>query len=107
MITDNIFSMAEIAKANGIKVLLCSVLPATDFPWQPGLEPAQKVVDLNQALRTYAKEHIHIYVDYFAAMVNDKNGLKDELGTDGVHPNKAGYLVMEPILEKSLSEILK
>ena len=107
MITDNIFSMAEIAQANGIEVLICSVLPAADFPWRPGMEPAQKVVDLNQALSAYAQENNHTYVDYFSAMVNDKNGLKDELGTDGVHPNKAGYLVMEPILEAALKKVFR
>lgn len=106
MITDNIFSMAELAKAHGIKVLICSVLPAADFPWRPGMEPAPKVVELNNALKAYSKENKITYVDYFSAMVNDGNGLKDELGTDGVHPNEAGYLVMEPILEAALKKAL-
>ena len=106
MITDNIFAMAELAKAHGIKVLICSVLPAKDFPWRPGMEPAQKVVDLNKALKAYSEKNKHVYVDYFSAMVNSENGLKDELGTDGVHPNEAGYLVMEPILEAALKKAL-
>ncbi|MBO6662747.1 MULTISPECIES: SGNH/GDSL hydrolase family protein [Roseivirga] len=107
MITDNIFAMAKLAKAHNIKVLLCSVLPANDFPWRPGLEPAQKVIDLNDELKAFAKEHKITYVDYFSAMVNEQNGLKAELGSDGVHPNTAGYLVMEPILEKALDKTLK
>lgn len=107
MITDNIFAMAELAKANGIKVLICSVLPAADFPWRPGMNPAPKVVALNKALKEYAARNKHGYVDYFFAMVNSENGLKDELGTDGVHPNEAGYLVMEPILETALKKLLK
>ncbi|PWL29209.1 MAG: acylhydrolase [Roseivirga sp. XM-24bin3] len=107
MITDNIFAMAKLAKAHNIKVLLCSVLPANDFPWRPGLEPAQKVIDLNEELKAFAKEHKITYVDYFSAMVNEQNGLKAELGSDGVHPNTAGYLVMEPILEKALDKTLK
>lgn len=107
MITDNIFSMAELAKANNIKVLICSVLPAYDFPWRPGMEPALKVIELNKQLESYAKKNNHTYVDYFSSMVNEKNGLKDELGSDGIHPVKAGYLVMEPILEKALDKTLK
>lgn len=107
MITDNIFSMAELAKAHDIKVIICSVLPAADFPWRPGMEPASKVEELNKALKSYSAKNKITYVDYFSAMVNDSNGLKTELGTDGVHPNKAGYLIMEPILEKGIAEALK
>lgn len=107
MITDNIFAMAELAKAHGIEVLICSVLPAADFPWRPGMEPAQKVIALNQALEEYARKNKITYVDYFSAMVNSENGLKDELGSDGVHPNEAGYLVMEPILDSALKKVLK
>ena len=106
MITDNIFAMAELAKAHGIKVLICSVLPAADFPWRPGMEPAQKVVDLNKALKAYAEKNKHVYVDYFTAMVNESNGLKKELGDDGVHPNKDGYRIMEPLLEAALKKVL-
>ena len=106
MIFDNIQSMAEIAMANDIKVLLCSVLPAADFPWRPGLEPAEKVVQLNTMLKSFADDHEEVlYVDYFSSMVNSSNGLKKELGYDGVHPNEAGYRVMEPILEKALIAI--
>lgn len=103
----NIFSMCELAKQNGIKVIVCSVLPALNFSWKPGLEPAQKVIQLNNVLKLYAEQNKLLYVDYFAAMVNEQMGLKEELGTDGVHPNEAGYAVMEPILEKSISKALK
>jgi lysophospholipase L1-like esterase len=103
----NIFSMCELAKQNGIKVIICSVLPAIDFPWKPGLDPAQKVIALNAILKSYAAKHKLEYVDYFSAMVNDKKGLKEELGTDGVHPNEAGYAIMEPILQKTISDLLK
>ena len=106
MISDNIMSMAELARAHNIKVVLCSVLPAFDFPWRPGLEPAQKVVKLNAILKAYADKHNDIiYVDYFTPMATAANGLKDELGYDGVHPNKAGYMVMEPILEKAIASL--
>ena len=103
----NIFSMCELAKQNGIKAIICSVLPAFDFPWKPGLEPAQKVIQLNNVLKAYAEQHKLLYVDYFSAMVNEQMGLKKELGTDGVHPNEAGYAIMEPILEKAISKALK
>jgi lysophospholipase L1-like esterase len=107
MITDNIFSMAELAKANGIKVILCSVLPASDFPWRPGMNPGPKVVELNGHLEGYSQANDLIYVDYFSAMVDNANGLKNKLGTDGVHPNVAGYLIMEPLLEKGIAQALK
>jgi len=103
----NIFSMCELARQNGIKVILCSVLPALDFKWKPGLEPAKKVVELNSILKSYADKNKLFYADYFSAMVNEQLGLKDELGTDGVHPNEAGYAVMEPILEKIIAKSLK
>ena len=106
MIENNIVSMAELAKANNIKVILCSVLPAYDFPWRPGLEPAEKVIKLNALLKAYAKKHRLGYVDYFSAMVNKSNGLKEELGSDGIHPNAKGYAIMEPIVEKGIAEAL-
>ena len=103
----NIFSMCELAKQNGIKVIICSVLPAADFPWRQGLEPAPKVIKLNTILKEYAEKNKFFYVDYFSAMVNDKSGLKDELGTDGVHPNEAGYAIMEPILQKVIAKAVQ
>jgi lysophospholipase L1-like esterase len=106
MISDNIISMAELAVANNITVVLCSVLPAFDFPWKKGLEPAEKVIKLNAVLKSYAKKHDLTYIDYFSAMVNDVNGLKDELGYDGIHPNAAGYSIMESIFEKEISNVL-
>ena len=106
MIADNIKSMTELAKANHIKVILCSVLPAIDFPWRKGLEPAEKVVKLNALIKSYAKESNSVYVDYFAAMADESNALKAELGIDGVHPNTQGYLVMEPLVEEGIKTAL-
>lgn len=102
----NIVSMAELAKAANIKVILCSVLPAFDFPWRPGLQPAQKVVALNNMLKTYALEQRFVYVDYFSPMADERNGLKGELTNDGVHPTLAGYKVMEPLVEKGIAKAL-
>jgi len=102
MIMDNLISMSELATANNIKVVFCSVLPANDFPWRPGLEPAIKVIKLNALLQSYVKKHNLVYVDYFSAMVDDSMGLKQELGSDGVHPNALGYSIMEPLVKKGI-----
>lgn len=107
MIEANIISMIELAKTNHIEVVLCSVLPALKFPWSPTKKPAKKVIRLNEKLKAYAKKTSIIYVDYFSAMVNKSNGLKEELGDDGIHPNVAGYLIMEPILEEGIAKALR
>lgn len=106
MITDNIFSMAELAKANNIKIILCSVLPAFDFPWRPGSFPAEKVVTLNKMIKQYADANEILYLDYYSVMVNDKKGLKAEYSGDGVHPYKTGYEVMNPLVEKAIKKVL-
>ncbi len=106
MIEDNIASMVEIAKANNIKIILCSVLPAYDFPWKPGLNPSRKIVDLNKWIKKYADKNKIQYVDYFSSMADENNGLKKEFSEDGVHPNLAGYTVMEPLVQKSIESVL-
>lgn len=104
---DNIIAMAQLAKANNIKVVLSSVIPAYDFPWRPGLEPAEKVVTLNKMIKEYADKNNLVYLDYFSAMEDEKHALKNELGYDGVHPNLEGYKVMAPLAEKAIAEALK
>ena len=103
----NIVSMAELARANGIRVVLSSVLPAYDYPWRKGLQPVPKIAALNRLLKEYAETHHCIYLDYFSAMADDKGGMKEELTLDGVHPNKAGYLVMGPLAEAAIAKALK
>lgn len=98
----NIVSMADLAKANNIKVILCSVLPAYDFPWRKDLQPADKVIALNKMIKDYAVKNKITYVDYHSALKDDKNGLPKEIAEDGIHPNKLGYEKMEAILMKSL-----
>ena len=108
-IIDNIKSMAEIANANGIKVIISSILPAIDYPWKPGLDPASKIIIINKALKAFSEENNFIYLDYYAAMVDDKGGLKvPEYTTanDLVHPNKKGYLVMEKLAEIAIKKAL-
>lgn len=106
MIEDNILSMIQLAKANGIKVVLCSVLPVFDYPWKPGLKPAEKIIALNKLLKADADKYGLIYVDYFSAVVDERKGMKAEYSGDGVHPNVEGYKVMEPLVESAIRKAL-
>ena len=107
MIEDNIFSMIELATSNDISVVLCSVLPVFDYSWSTGKEPAEKIIELNEALRFYAETHGIAFVDFHSPMKDDRNGLRYELGEDGVHPNVDGYLIMEPLVEQAIVLELK
>lgn len=104
-IMDNIKSMTEMAKANNIEMILCSLLPANSFPWRLEITPTQKVIQLNQMIKTYAEENKLYYVDYYAAMVDESKGLQQQLGYDTVHPNAAGYQVMEQVLMEEIKAI--
>lgn len=106
MILNNIASMTELAKANGIVPVLCSVLPAYDYPWKKGREPNIKIPQFNDLLKKYATENDVIFVDYFSSMANDVNGMKAELTYDGVHCTLEGYDVMERIILPVLQDIL-
>lgn len=106
-IAGNIFSMAELAKTHGIKVILASVLPADSYSWSPSIDPSDKIVALNGLIREYALENDFIYLDYYTPMVNDLKGLKKAYGRDSVHPNKAGYKIMGPLVKKAIKEALK
>jgi Tol biopolymer transport system component/LmbE family N-acetylglucosaminyl deacetylase/lysophospholipase L1-like esterase len=106
MIEDNLASMVELAQANGIRVVLSSVLPAFDYPWRPGLEPAQKIIALNTWMKRYAADHHAVYLDYHSATVDERGGLKAELSADGVHPNEAGYRIMAPLAEQAITQAL-
>ena len=107
MIEDNLASMAELARANGIAVVLSSVLPVFDYPWRPGLTPAPKIVALNAWMKQYAAAHGAVYLDYHSAMKDARDGMRAELATDGVHPNEAGYKIMAPLVEKAIAQALK
>lgn len=107
MIQDNLISMVELAKANGIRVVLSSVLPVYDYPWRPGLEPAGKIVALNAWMKDYAARNGVVYLDYHRAMVDGRQGLRAALTYDGVHPNEAGYRVMAPLAERAINEAMR
>lgn len=106
-IAANIKNMAELARANGIKVVISSVLPAFDYPWRQGLKPNEKIPVLNSLLKKYAAKNGIVYLDYFKAMATKENGLKKIQSQDGVHPNKLGYQVMAPLAEKAIAKALK
>lgn len=106
MIEANLASMTEIAQANGIRVVLSSVLPVFDYPWKPGLQPAPKIVALNAWMRDYAAGHDAVYLDYHSAMADERQGLPASLAGDGVHPNEAGYRVMATLAERAIAAAL-
>lgn len=105
-IADNLKSMCEIAKANGIKAVLCSVLPAEDYPWEPGKDPKHKIPALNSLLKEYAATNGVYYLDYFTALNNGRNGIDAFNSYDGVHLTAAGYQVLEPLVESVIEELL-
>lgn len=107
-IQGNLMSMAELARVNGIRVVLASILPATDFPWRPEHpNPSQQIIAMNQWIKAYAAQNGFVYLDYHSAMANEQQGLKSEYAQDAVHPNRAGYMVMGPLAEKAIAEALQ
>lgn len=104
----NIMSMAELADANGIKVILSSVTPAGEYPWRKEIKDVpQKIMSLNAKIKAYAKEKGFSYIDYFSVMCDENNALKSNLGSDGVHPNEEGYKIMEATAKKVIDKVIK
>lgn len=106
MIQDNLASMAQLARANGIKVILASILPASDYPWRPGLAPAPTIRALNDWISGYANANGAVYLDYYRALDNGQGGLSRQVSDDGVHPNAAGYAVMQPLADAAVQAAL-
>ena len=106
IVAGNISSMAELASQNNIKVILCSVLPAADFPWRKGKNPDIKIPLLNRLIKDYAKKKGFYYLDYYNLMNDGNNGLKKDYGNDGVHPNMNGYKLMQKMVLDAISNIL-
>lgn len=103
-ILGNIISMAELAKANNIDVVLCSILPAYEYGWRKGLEPADKIIALNKMIKEYADRHNLTYVDYHSALKDERNGLPEKYSKDGVHPTMEGYKIMERLISEALEK---
>ncbi len=105
-IMGNIISMVQLAEQNNIKVILSSVLPAYDFPWHKGLQPAEKIVKLNSMIKSYCDENNIPYVDYYSKMVDERKGLDEKYTHDGVHPTYDGYEVMDSLVQEKLKMVL-
>ena len=105
-ILQNIKSMCELARANKIKPVVCSTLPAKRFKWRPEMKPANDIIRLNEMIKAYAKENKIPYVDYHSALKDEENGLPLKYSKDGVHPNAKGYAVMESVIMPVLKKVL-
>lgn len=103
----NLQSMAELAKASGIKVVLASVMPTCDYYHkQTDRRPNEKIIELNKWIEGYAKQNGFVYLDYFTALLDDQKVFKKELTYDGLHPNDAGYEVIGPLAQKAIDTAL-
>ena len=105
-ILHNIKSMCQLARANKIKPVVCSTLPAKGFKWRPDMKPANDIIRLNEMIKAYAQENKIPYVDYHSALKDEENGLPRKYSKDGVHPNAQGYAVMESVIMPVLKKVL-
>lgn len=113
-IQDNLMSMTELARTHGIRVVLSSLLPVSDYEKRDGQpiiqttrRPPEQIKALNEWMKEYVAENGLTYLDYYSAMVDDKGFLKDELSDDGLHANAKGYAVMSPLAEQAIVAALK
>jgi lysophospholipase L1-like esterase len=134
MIQENVMAMTELAQRHGIKVLLCSILPVSDYPYlaqqsgraaqppQPAAgrggrgpvmrqrmtvgRPPEEILKMNAWMKQYAAQVGATYVDYFSALVDEKGWMKDGLANDGLHPNAEGYRIMAPLISAALDRIV-
>lgn len=107
MAADNIVSMVELARANGIRVVLCSTLPADHYVWRKDVKPAEPIRQINAWMKKYAAAQGLVYVDYYSALTDANGGMKEGTALDGVHPTAAGYAIMEPLAEQGIAEALR
>jgi acyl-CoA thioesterase I len=112
-IEGNIASMADLAKAHGIKVVLSSIMPtgayhvaANGVP-QSTLRPMSRIKTLNDWMKSYAAANGHVYLDYFTPMLDATGVMNAELTTDDLHPNAAGYAIMGPLAQAAIDKALR
>jgi lysophospholipase L1-like esterase len=106
-IEQNLAAMADLSRANNIKVVLASLTPVCDYHRpQTATRPPEKILELNRWIKNYVASHHLVYLDYFSATVDDKGFFKAEITGDGLHPNAAGYEIMGPLAEKAIAEAL-
>ncbi|RYF23753.1 MAG: capsular biosynthesis protein [Oxalobacteraceae bacterium] len=106
-IENNMRAMADLAQANGIRVIFGSITPSRKIPWAPNANPSPRIMRLNTFLRGFARERGAIYADYYSALVDKEGGLRSDLGNDGVHPNTKGYAVMRPVAQGAIDEAMR
>jgi len=104
---NNLRSMADLATANGIRPVLCSVTPAVDFWWAPGKDPSPQIAVLNQWIQSYAARKGYVYVDFYSALKDAQGGYKPGLSRDGVHPGPSAHAIMNPLVEAGIQKALK
>jgi lysophospholipase L1-like esterase len=107
-IQDNLRAMVELARANHIRVILASIPPAIKFPWNPAVPtPAPRIQSLNTWMKSYAAAQHLVYLDYYSALAQPDGAMKPNLAMDGVvHPNSAGYALMQPLAEAAIAKSL-
>jgi lysophospholipase L1-like esterase len=109
----NFASMSELARANGVRVILASILPVSAYHIQPGgppqttRRPMERIRAVNEWLKTYAAANGHMYLDYFSAMTDASGLLRADLSEDDLHPNAKGYAIMAPLAEAAIEKALK
>lgn len=106
MSENNWQSIMELAKANGISMILTSITPSSHFPWKPEMHPAETIRSLNAWLKDSAASHSLVYVDFYPVLANDEGGMKTDLTVDGVHPNTDGYAAMAPLVQAAIDQVL-
>ena len=106
-ILNNIKTMVERAEAVGTTVILCSLLPANKYYWSNAIEnPSQEIKAVNELLKAYAAEKGLTFVDYWTPLHDEADGMPEKYSSDGVHPNKDCYFVMQDILKPVVTEVL-
>lgn len=107
MIEDNLASMTEIAEANGIKVILASILPAARYPWKPEVQPVAEIRELNRWMRTFCTSHHAVYLDFYSSMADKEGAMLPGYASDGVHPLAKGYAVMSTLASAAIQKALQ
>jgi len=114
-IENNLASMAELAKAHGVRVVLASILPVADDKKDAAGQPVNRTTDrppatlhaINEWMSDYARRNGHVYLNYASAVADATGGFKADLNNDGLHPNAAGYAVMAPLAEKAIADAMR
>lgn len=106
MIEDNFSSMAAIAKQNGIKMVIASILPTNRLGWAPAIQPAEQVREVNRWLRDFCSTNGFVYLNYYDSLADSQGGMPLDISADGVHPTGKGYTIMAPLAEKAIAQAL-